>query len=122
MTLIANQRIKNANYYDSHLKKINEITIPPRIKNYKIVYHLYIVFAENRDALLRHCLKKGIEAKVHYPIPMYRQPAMKFLNHKKGNFPVSDKHAKSIISFPCDQHLSKKEMNFVIKTVKEFYS
>ena len=47
---------------------------------------------------------------------------MKFLNYKKGDFPVSDKHAKSIISFPCDQHLSKKEMNFVINTVKEFYS
>jgi len=119
---IANQRIKNANYYDANLKKINGITIPPRIKNYKIVYHLYIVFAENRDELLKYCLKKGIEAKVHYPIPMYRQPAMKFLNHKEGDFPVSDRHAKSIISFPCDQHLSKKEMNYIIKTVKEFYS
>ena len=53
----------------------------------------------------------GIEAKIHYPIPMYRQNAMKFLKHKKGDFPVSDYHAKNIISFPCDQHLSKKDMN-----------
>ena len=30
-------------------------------KNYKIVYHLYIVFAKNRDELLKYCLKKGIE-------------------------------------------------------------
>ena len=86
------------------------------------MYHLYIVFAENRDALLRHCLKKGIEAKVHYPIPMYRQPAMKFLNHKEGDFPITDRHAKSIISFPCDQHLSKSKMDHVIKCVREFYS
>jgi dTDP-4-amino-4,6-dideoxygalactose transaminase len=119
---IANQRIKNAKYYDKGLKEIEEISIPKRLKNYKIVYHLYIVFAKKRDALLRYCLKKGIEAKIHYPIPMYRQPAMKFLNHKIGDFPVSDKHSKSIISFPCDQHLSKKEMNYVINTVKEFYS
>lgn len=119
---IANQRIKNANFYDSKLKEIREISIPPRIKNYKIVYHLYIVFAERRDELLKFCLKKGIEAKVHYPIPMYRQPAMNFLKHKIGDFPVTDKHAKSIISFPCDQHLSKKEMNYVVSTVKEFYS
>tara|TARA_B100000035_G_scaffold34883_1_gene26462 strand:- start:164 stop:1261 length:1098 start_codon:yes stop_codon:yes gene_type:complete len=119
---IANQRIKNANFYDSKFKEIKEISIPPRIKNYKIVYHLYIVFAERRDELLKFCLKKGIEAKVHYPIPMYRQPAMNFLKHKIGDFPVTDKHAKSIISFPCDQHLSKKEMNYVVSTVKEFYS
>tara|TARA_B100000767_G_C19772791_1_gene540969 strand:+ start:1205 stop:2314 length:1110 start_codon:yes stop_codon:yes gene_type:complete len=119
---IANQRIKNANYYDQNLKNINEISIPPRIKNFKIVYHLYIIFAENRDELLEYCLKKGIEAKVHYPIPMYRQPAMKFLKHKKSDFPVSESHAKSIISFPCDQHLSKKEQDFVISTVRNFYS
>jgi dTDP-4-amino-4,6-dideoxygalactose transaminase len=119
---IANQRIKNANFYDKNLSKINEITIPPRLKNYKIVYHLYIVFAERRDELLKYCQKKGIEAKVHYPIPMYRQHAMKFLNHKNGDFPVTDRHAKSIISFPCDQHLSRKEMKYIVDCVEKFYS
>ena len=119
---IADQRIKNASFYDKNLSKIKGISIPPRIKNYKIVYHLYIVFAERRDELLKYCQKMGIEAKIHYPVPMYRQTAMKFLKHKKGDFPVSDRHAKSIISFPCDQHLSQKEMNYVIKCVKDFYS
>jgi dTDP-4-amino-4,6-dideoxygalactose transaminase len=119
---IANQRIKNAKFYDEGFREIKGITIPPRLKKYKIVYHLYIVFAQKRDELLKYCLKKGIEAKIHYPIPMYRQPAMKFLKHKKGDFPVTDRHAKSIISFPCDQHLSKKQMNHVIKCVTEFYS
>ena len=120
-TKIANQRIRNAKYFDKYLEKIKEISIPPRIKNFKIVYHLYIVFAENRDELLKYCLKKGIEAKVHYPIPMYRQPAMNFLKHKKSDFPVSERHAKSIISFPCDQHLSKKEQDYIISTVRNFY-
>ena len=55
---IANQRIKNANFYDKGLGKINEISIPPRLKNYKIVYHLYILFAERRDELINYCLKK----------------------------------------------------------------
>ena len=119
---IANQRIKNAKYLDRELGKIREIKIPKRFKNYKIVYHLYIVFAKNRDKLLSYCLKKGIEAKVHYPIPMYRQRAMNFLKHKIGDFPVTDRHCKSIISFPCDQHLSKSQMNYIIKCVKDFYN
>ena len=118
---IADQRIKNANFYDEGLKEIKDISIPPRLKNYKIVYHLYIVFAKKRDELLKYCLKKGIEAKIHYPIPMYRQTAMKFLKHKVGDFPVSDRHAKSIISFPCDQHLSKSQQKYIISTVKNFY-
>ena len=118
---IASKRIKNANYFDKNLGKLKQIRIPPRYKNFKIVYHLYIVFAENRDKLLKYCLKKGIEAKIHYPIPVYRQKALKFLKHKKGDFPVTDYHANNIISFPCDQHLTHKQMSFIVKTVTEFY-
>jgi dTDP-4-amino-4,6-dideoxygalactose transaminase len=119
---IANQRIKNARYLDKHLSTIQQIKIPPRLKNFKIVYHLYIVFVKERDQLLKYCMKKGIEAKVHYPIPIYRQPAMKYLNHKKGDFPVTDRHAREIITFPCDQHLKKKQLDYIIKTVKDYYN
>tara|TARA_B100000287_G_scaffold434805_1_gene500466 strand:- start:161 stop:1258 length:1098 start_codon:yes stop_codon:yes gene_type:complete len=119
---ISKKRIENAKYLDQNLSKIKGIKIPPRPNNYRIVFHLYIVFAKKRDQLLKYCLKKGIEAKIHYPIPMYRQEAMKSLNHKVGDFPVSDYHAKNIISFPCDQHLSKKQLNYIIKTVKDFYN
>lgn len=118
---IAQQRIKNAKYYDDGLGKISQISIPPRPTDYRIVYHLYIVYAENRDALLDYCIKKGIEAKVHYPVPIYRQPALQHLHYKEGDFPVSDLQAKNIISFPCDQHLTQEEMDYVIDTVLQFY-
>ncbi len=118
---IANKRIENAKRYDLEFSKIPQIKIPSRPKNNKIVYHLYIIFAENRDKLLKYCIKKGIEAKVHYPKPMYLQQSLKYLRHNKGDFPVTDDHTKKIITFPCDQHLSIKEINYVIKTVKNFY-
>ncbi len=118
---IAKQRIANARYYDEHLGKLNQIRIPHRPHDMNVVYHLYIVFAENRDALLKHCIGSGIEAKVHYPVPIYRQPALKHLGHKAGDFPVSDRHTHEIITFPCDQHLSREEMDYVIETVRGFY-
>ena len=101
--------------------QISEITIPPRPKNFKLVYHLYIMFAERRDELLKYCQKKGIEAKVHYPKPMYLQNSVKFLRHNKGDFPITDAHTKKIITFPCDQHLSTKQMKYLVKCVKNFY-
>ena len=119
---ISNKRILDANYYDKNFSKIPQISIPERIKNFRIVYHLYIIFAKNRNELYKYCLKKGIEAKIHYPKPLYLQKAYKYLNHKKGDFPITDAHTKKIISFPCDQHLSKREMNYVINTVKNFYN
>lgn len=119
---IAQKRIENAAYYDEHLGKLPQINLPPRLADFRIVYHLYIVFAEQRDELLAYCLKNGIEAKVHYPIPIYRQPALKLLGLKEGNFPVTDAHTKKIITFPCDQHLSKEEMAYTIETVRAFYT
>jgi len=118
---IAQARIDNAQYYDDALGAIPGITLPPRTAGMRRVYHLYIVFAEDRDALLAHCLANGIEAKVHYPIPVYRQRALAHLGHREGDFPVADRHTQNIITFPCDQHLSKAEQDHVVATVREFY-
>ena len=118
---ISEKRIANANYLDQGLGKIDQITIPPRPNDFRLVYHLYIIFAEYRDKLLQYCISKGVQAKIHYPVPIYRQPALRMLGHKKGDFPVTDAHADKIITFPCDQHLNKKELDFIIKTVADFY-
>ena len=119
---ISNKRIENAGYLDKHLRKIPGIKIPPRPANYRIVYHLYIVFADKRDELLNFCIKNGIEAKVHYPIPIYRQKALSHLKYEKGDFPITDLHAEKIITFPCDQHRTQEELDYIISVVKKFYS
>lgn len=119
---IAEKRIANAKFYDQGLGKLRQIRIPPRPADMRVVYHLYIVFAERRDELLKFCVDRGIEAKVHYPVPIYRQPALKHLGYKAGDFPVTDRHLSEIITFPCDQHLSREEMQYVIDMVTEFYA
>tara|TARA_Y100001958_G_C21245337_1_gene574973 strand:- start:2954 stop:4054 length:1101 start_codon:yes stop_codon:yes gene_type:complete len=119
---IAKKRIENAKYLDNGLLKVDGISIPPRIKEIRSVYHLYIVFAKQRDSLLSYCHKKGIEAKIHYPKPMYLQDSLKHLKYKKGDFPITDSHTKKIITFPCDQHLGKNQLDYIIQTVKKFYN
>ncbi|MBX7081225.1 MAG: DegT/DnrJ/EryC1/StrS family aminotransferase [Nannocystaceae bacterium] len=118
---IAAKRIEHAAYYDRHLCEIAGIRIPPRTPGMRRVYHLYMVFAERRDELLAHCLAAGIEAKVHYPIPVYRQKGLAHLGYRAGDFPVSDRHIGEVITLPCDQHLSREQMDFVIETVRAFY-
>ena len=119
---ITDQRIANAKYFDELLLKSPEIRIPLRPKNYKVVFHLYMVFAKNRDRLLDYCKAKGIQAKIHYPVPIYRQKALHFLAHKKGDFPMADYQAANLITFPCDQHLNKEEIEYMARMVQEFYS
>lgn len=119
---IVAKRIDNAAYYDRGFAQIPNVRVPPRSPRTKNVYLLYMIFAEDRDRLLAHCIAKGVEAKVHYPIPLYRQQALRHLGHEDGAFPVTDRHARETISFPVDQHLSRREQDYVIDTVRNFYS
>ncbi|HEY0711611.1 MAG TPA: DegT/DnrJ/EryC1/StrS family aminotransferase [Polyangia bacterium] len=119
---ITAQRIANAAHYDQGLGRLPQIRIPSRAGSARRVFHLYTVMAQERDALLDHCLARGIEAKVHYPIPVYLQEGLRVLGHQKGDFPRADFQAANGISFPCDQHLSRAEQDYVIATVSEFYA
>ncbi len=119
---IVEERAKKAAHYDAGLTGVPGITVPKRNPRTRNVYLLYMVFADRRDELLAYCLDAGIEAKVHYPIPLYQQEALAHLGHAAGAFPVTDRHAKSLISFPVDQHLSTAEQDYVIDVVKTFYA
>src|SRR3989344_1885023 len=118
---ITNKRIENAKFYDKELSKFSQITIPERAKDVKQVYHTYVVKAKNRDELYNFLLKNKIEAKIHYPIPLHLQEASKYLNYKKGDFPKTEEQVKSIITLPAHQHLKKRQLEYVVKKIKEFY-
>jgi dTDP-4-amino-4,6-dideoxygalactose transaminase len=118
---ITEARIANAAIYDAAFAKIPQLQVPPRPDYQKRVYHLYIVFAERRDELYRYCQDQGIECKVHYPIPLYLQDALQYLGHSVGDFPVTDRHARDIITFPVDQHLTREDLDYVIDCVYRFY-
>jgi dTDP-4-amino-4,6-dideoxygalactose transaminase len=115
-------RIAAAAYYDAGFKTVLQVRIPPRRDYTKNVHLLYILFAQDRDALLAHCIAMGIEAKVHYPIPLHLQDALRYLGYQAGDFPVSERHCREGISFPVDQHLSRAEQDYVIETVRGFYA
>lgn len=118
---ITDKRIANAAYLDEKLSQIPELRIPPRDPANKRVFHLYIVFAEERDALYDHCLENGIEVKVHYPIPLYQQEGLQQYGYKAGDFPVTDRHAREMITFPADQYLGPEHGDYIFETVESFY-
>ena len=122
MPMVILSKIKNAAKYDQQLSNISQITIPNRSTLVKQVYHIYVVRAKRRNQLNKYLNHNGIDAKVHYPIPIYRQEALNKLGYKEGDFPVSDAHTSKIITFPCDQHLDEEQLDHIIKTVKGFYS
>ena len=119
---ITNARIAHANYLDKGLSDISGIEVPQRDAEIKEVFHIYSFMAENRDALWEFLRENGIDAKIHYPIPMHLQPAAHYLNYKKGDFPITEHVANQTISLPVHEFVELKDLDFMILKVKEFYS
>jgi dTDP-4-amino-4,6-dideoxygalactose transaminase len=119
---ITEKRVANARRYDRAFADLGEcVTVPPRRPNVRQVFSTYVVRARDRDGLLAHLLKAGIEAKVHYPVPLHLQPAAACLSYRKGDFPVCEEHCRTIITLPVHQHLTPEEIDYVIERVREFY-
>jgi dTDP-4-amino-4,6-dideoxygalactose transaminase len=118
---ITARRIANAARYDAAFAEIPQLRIPSRRENVRRVYHLYMLFAQRRDELYRYCLDHGVEAKIHYPIPLYQQDGLRHLGYKPGRFPVTDRHAVEVISFPVDQYITSRQQDRVIDVVAKFY-
>ena len=121
INLITKKRITNAMYYDKNLSHIDQITIPKRSTESIQVFHIYVIKAKQRDKLKKYLISKGIDAKIHYPLLMHLQPAAKKLGYKRGSFPIAEKLSKNIFSLPVHEFITKKQMNFVIKQIKNFY-
>lgn len=83
--------------------------------------HLYVIRVDNRDKLLEHLIGIGIEAGIHYPVPLHLQKAYSHLNLGAGSFPVAEKIATEIISLPIFPELTETDIDRVIGAVSHFF-
>lgn len=120
---ITETRIANAAKLDGALAKLApKVSLPRRDPKERHVYHLYQFLAQDRDRLLKHLLERGIEAKVHYPVPLHLQPASSRLGYKAGDFPKAEAQAKATITLPVHQHLTAEELSYMVSCIEGFYS
>jgi aminotransferase EvaB len=119
---ITDQRRSIASTYDEAFADLPEfIQTPPVRPSVRHVYHLYMLRVQRRDELLAYLIDNGVEAKIHYPIPVHLQEAAASLGYKKGDFPMSEQSCNSIISLPLHQHLTSDEVQATIEQVRRFY-
>ena len=83
--------------------------------------HLYPVRVERRDAFREHLLSRGIETRIHYPVPLHLHPAYAYLGHSRGDFPVSEDACDSVVSLPIYPTLSDAQVEAVIAAVAGFF-
>lgn len=85
------------------------------------VVHLFVIEAQNRDSLVKYLKKKNIETHIHYPYPIHLLPAFASIKAQVGMFPMAERLSKNIISLPFHGYLTKKDIDYVVKSIESFY-
>jgi dTDP-4-amino-4,6-dideoxygalactose transaminase len=83
------------------------------------VYHLYVVRLQARDQVRAMLQERGIEAGIHYPIPLPLLRAYRYLGHTPQDFPVSSVLKDEILSLPIHGTISDEDVGYVIKCFGE---
>ena len=114
-------RIANASLYNELLANIPQVQIPLLSDKCSPVYHLYVIRVNDRDDLVNHLQKHGINTGVHYPIGLPFLKAYDYLKHKPSDFPITYEYQSQILSLPMYPELNKEQIEYVCDKIKEFY-
>jgi dTDP-4-amino-4,6-dideoxygalactose transaminase len=107
---------------DEGLRQLPEfVTVAERLPDHVEAQQLYMACFERRDQLLRFLIGRGIEAKVHYPVPLHLQKAAAGLGYKRGDFPVAEYQADHLITLPAHQFITVEQIDYTLETIREFY-
>lgn len=100
----------------------NVVQCPVELTNELHTYHVFVIQCDHRDKLKLFLETRGIETKIHYPIPIHLQLAAKYLGYKHGDFPMAEAQAQRILSLPINQYLTDEQVDYTINAIQTFYS
>lgn len=114
------RRRELATLYEEGLSGIPQIKTPPPPQQgrYFDVYTNYVIRAERRDELVAYLRKRSIEILVSWPIPMHHQ---KGLGLGRFHLPQTEKISREVLSLPLNTEISNEQVEFVIKSILNFY-
>lgn len=118
----AEARRKAADFYDKAFENHPRITTPARSPFSTHVFHQYTLKIRDLDqfAMQKFLNEREIPAMIYYPVPMHMQKAYQDPRYKEGDFPVTEKLSKTVISLPMHTELDQEQLTHITQSVLEF--
>ena len=121
----SNRRIEIARQYSQGLADCEFLDLPYVRPGYRHVFHLYVIETKNpadRNKLLDHLIKNGVDAKTHYSIAVHQQEGFPWGKQARlaGALTQSEKNAASCISLPMFPELTEEEIQHTIHVVRSW--
>ena len=101
-------------------KMLHSLIEKPVVKSYNTsVWAQYSIRIPSRDLIKLKLKEQGIPTAVYYPIPLHLQKCFEYLGYNSGDFPVSEKAAKEIISLPINPYITEVEQKFIVEELEK---
>ncbi len=108
---------------ERYQKSFGHLVEVPVEKDYeKSVYHTFIIKTDKRDELKSFLEERGIDTKVHYPIPIHKQLAAKDNLSAQDSYSVTEDQVKRILSIPVYPELTDEQVDYVCESVNNFFN
>jgi dTDP-4-amino-4,6-dideoxygalactose transaminase len=111
-----------ASEYLARFSRLPFYSVPRERPDEYCVWHAFVVQTSLRNELQSFLRQRGIEALVHYPVPIHLQPVANELGYPRGSFPVCEQQAASILSLPIRSSLRDEEVAWIMDSVCAFFN
>ncbi len=107
---------------ERYTQKLNnsKLILPQVRDNADSVWHQYVIRCNDREQLIEYLEERGIGTIIHYPIPPHLSEAYAYLGKKKGDFPIAERYADTVLSIPMYNGMTIEEQDIVIKALNAF--
>lgn len=124
LTFITERRGEIAAHYNALLATVPEVQTPFVPAGTRHAYHQYTivvdpkknVYERTRDDVRAALAQAGIASGVYYPKPLHLHPLFGG-PHRAGEFPVSERLARSVLSLPIHPGLSNHDVERVAQAI-----
>jgi len=108
-----------AHYYYEALKEVAWLQLPDIKTNTQHTFHQFTVKVKDgkRDVLKQYLTDKGIPTMIYYPISVHLQPAYRSLGYQEGDFPISERLCKEVLSLPMHTELTEDQLQYICETI-----
>lgn len=122
---IIQARVTNATKLSEGLKSVKGIITPKIMDGNTHVYHQYTIriteeYGHSRDELLEYLKENEIGSGVYYPKPLHMHEHFKKMGYKEGDFPVSEKLSKQVLSLPVNPFVTAEDIEKIVEKIVQF--